>query len=192
MTNGDGIAGFGGDAQLLVVKAGPGDGTFTDVDEAAGITYAIDHGARIINLSFGGAGTTSIERNAVRYAIDHGALVVAAAGNEFGRGNPVEYPAALLQPVGSDGAGGAGLSVGASTQTGHAGPFLEHRLVDLARGARGERLRRPVVAVARVDVPALAAARLAERRLRLLERHLVRGAAGRRSGRARLGARTRS
>ena len=118
VTNGEGIAGFGGDAQLLVVKAGPGDGTFTDVDEAAGITYAIDHGARIVNLSFGGAGTTSIERNAVRYAIDHGALVVAAAGNEFGVGNPVEYPAALLQPVGSDGAGGAGLSVGASTQTG--------------------------------------------------------------------------
>jgi subtilisin family serine protease len=118
VTNGEGIAGFGGDAQLLVVKAGPGDGTFTDVDEAAGITYAIDHGARIINLSFGGSGTTSIERNAVHYAIDHGALVVAAAGNEFGRGNPVEYPAALLQPVGSDGAGGAGLSVGASTQAG--------------------------------------------------------------------------
>ncbi|HYA09403.1 MAG TPA: S8 family serine peptidase, partial [Gaiellaceae bacterium] len=118
VTNGDGIAGFGGDAQLLVIKAGAGDGSFTDVDEAAGILYAIDHGARIVNLSFGGAGTTSIERNAIRYAIDHGALVVAAAGNEFGRGNPVEYPAALLQPVGSDGAGGAGLAVGASTQTG--------------------------------------------------------------------------
>jgi subtilisin family serine protease len=118
VTNGDGIAGFGGDAQLLVVKAGPGDGTFTDVDEAAGILYAIDHGARILNLSFGGAGTTSIEKNAIRYAIDHGALVVAAAGNEFGQGNPVEYPAALLQPVGSNGTGGAGLSVGASTQTG--------------------------------------------------------------------------
>ena len=118
VTNGDGIAGFGGDAQLLVVKAGAADGTFTDVDEAAGILYAIAHGAQIINLSFGGAGTTSIERNAIQYAFDHGALVVAAAGNEFDRGNPVEYPAALLQPVGSDGAGGAGLAVGASTQAG--------------------------------------------------------------------------
>ncbi len=123
VTNGDGIAGFGGDAQLLVVKAGTGDGTFTDVDEAAGIMYAIDHGAKIINLSFGGPGTTSIERNAIAYAIGHGALVVAAAGNEFQQRNPVEYPAALLQPVGSDGAGGAGLAVGASTQTGSRAAF---------------------------------------------------------------------
>ena len=118
MTNGEGIAGFGGDAQLLVVKAGSADGTFTDVDEAAGILYAIDHGARIVNLSFGGPGTTPIERHAIQYAIDHGALVVAAAGNEYAQGNPVEYPAALLQPVGSDGAGGAGLAVGASNQAG--------------------------------------------------------------------------
>jgi len=118
VTNGDGMAGFGGDAQLLVVKAGSDDGTFTDVDEAAAIMYAIDHGAQIINLSFGGPGTTPIERHAIQYAIGHGALVVAAAGNEFGQGNPVEYPAALLQPVGSDGAGGAGLSVGASNQVG--------------------------------------------------------------------------
>jgi len=118
VTNGEGIAGFGGDAQLLVVKAGTADGTFTDVDEAAGVLYAIDHGARIVNLSFGGPGTTPIERHAIQYAIDHGALVVAAAGNEYAQGNPVEYPAALLQPVGSDGAGGAGLAVGASSQSG--------------------------------------------------------------------------
>ena len=118
VTDGDGMDGFGGDAQLLVVKAGSDGGTFTDVDEAAGIMYAIDHGAKIVNLSFGGPGTTPIERNAIRYAFKQGALVVAAAGNEYGQGNPVEYPAALLQPVGSDGAGGAGLSVGASNQAG--------------------------------------------------------------------------
>ena len=52
---------------------------------------------------------------AVRYAQRHGALIVAAAGNEFHEGNPIEYPAALLQPRGSYGRGGSGLSVGAST-----------------------------------------------------------------------------
>ena len=123
VTNGDGIAGAGGDAQLLVVKAGSNDGTFTDVDEAAGILYAVDHGARIVNLSFGGAGTSAIERNAIRYAIDHGVLVVAAVGNEYQMGNPVEYPAALLQPVGSNGAGGAGLAVTASTAVGTRAKF---------------------------------------------------------------------
>ena len=45
-------------------------------------------------------------------------LVVAAIGNEYEFGNPVEYPAALLQPVGSNGRGGVGLSVGASTTEG--------------------------------------------------------------------------
>jgi len=122
-TNGEGIAGFGGDAQLLVVKADEGDGTFTDVDEAAGILYAVAHGARILNLSLGSPQTSPVERSAIRYAVDHGVLVVAAAGNAYGQGNPVVYPAALLQPVGSDGAGGAGLAVGASTPAGTRASF---------------------------------------------------------------------
>ena len=114
-TNGEGIAGFGGDARLIVIKAGPGDGSFSDVDESNAIVYAVDHGARIINLSLGGPATSTTERKAIDYATSHGALVVAAAGNEYQDGNPIEYPAALLQPVGSKGVGGLGLAVGAST-----------------------------------------------------------------------------
>jgi subtilisin family serine protease len=123
ITNDDGIAGSGGDVQLLVVKSGSDRGSFTDMDEAAGITYAIDHGARIINLSVGGATTSTTERKAIQYAIDHGALVVAAVGNEYDAGNPVEYPAALLQPVGSNGVGGAGLAVTASSTDGRRATF---------------------------------------------------------------------
>src|SRR5206468_5240242 len=119
----DGFAGAGGDAQLLVVKSGSDGGSFTDVDEAAGITYAIDHGARILNLSVGGPSTSTTERRAVRYAVDHGALVVAAVGNEYAQKNPVEYPAALLQPAGSNGVGGNGLAVTASTSEGKRAAF---------------------------------------------------------------------
>jgi subtilisin family serine protease len=118
VTNGDGIAGFGGDAQLMVIKAGSGDGSFTDLDEASAIVYAVDHGARIINLSLGGPSTSTTERKAIDYATSHGTLVVAAAGNEYQDGNPAEYPAALLQPLGSRGVGGRGLAVGASTMSG--------------------------------------------------------------------------
>lgn len=121
--NNEGIAGFGGDAQLLMVKAvGAGD-SFSDVDESAAIVYAVDHGAKIINLSIGGEGTSPLEQRAIEYAASHNVLLVAAAGNEYEDGNPVEYPAAALQPVGSKGQGGIGLSVAASTIAGKRASF---------------------------------------------------------------------
>jgi subtilisin family serine protease len=123
VTNSEGIAGFGGDARLLAVQVAEPDGSITDVDEAAGIVYAVRHGAKIINLSLGGMETSPLERRAVRYAERHGVLLVAAAGNEFHDGNPVEYPAALLQPARSHGRGGVGLSVGASTRKGERAYF---------------------------------------------------------------------
>jgi subtilisin family serine protease len=116
--NGEGISGFGGDAKLLVLQAIDSDGYVTDVDEAAAIVYAVRHGAKIINLSIGGTETSKVERRAIRYAARHGVLIVAAAGNEHDQGNPVEYPAALLQPVGSRGHGGIGLAVGATNMDG--------------------------------------------------------------------------
>ena len=122
-TNGDGMAGVGGDAGLMVVQAGGVGGAFTDYDEAAAIVYAVDHGARIINLSLGGPTTSSVERRAVEYAVSKGVLLVAAVGNGYLRGNAVEYPAALLQPIGSNGIGGPGLSVAASTSHGDRAPF---------------------------------------------------------------------
>jgi subtilisin family serine protease len=114
------VAAYGGDARILVIKAGSSSGAFTDAAEAAAIRYAVAHDARIINLSIGGRSTSKTERAAVRFAVSHGVLVVTASGNDHGMGNPVEYPAALLQPVGSDGDGGSGLVVAASQQGGRA------------------------------------------------------------------------
>jgi serine protease len=122
-SNGDGVAGSSGDARLLIVQAADRQGSVTDLDEAAAIVYAVKHGARIINLSLGGPTTSTVERRAIDYAAAHGVLLVAAVGNSYRSGNPVEYPAALLQPVGSRGVGGRGLSVGASTRSGARAPF---------------------------------------------------------------------
>jgi subtilisin family serine protease len=107
-------AAYSGDARLLIVKAGSSSGAFTDEAESTAIRYAVAHGARIINLSIGGPTTSKVERAAVRFAVAHGVLVVTASGNDYGFGNPVEYPAALVQPVGSNGAGGTGLVVAAA------------------------------------------------------------------------------
>ncbi|MEP7335784.1 MAG: S8 family serine peptidase [Actinomycetota bacterium] len=122
-TNGEGIAGFSGDANLLVVRTSTGRDGLTDVDEAAAIVYAVDQGARVINLSFGGPSTSTTERRAIDYAAEHGVLLIAAIGNDFRNGNPVHYPAALLQPVSSRGHGGRGLAVGASRRDGTRAAF---------------------------------------------------------------------
>ena len=158
-TNGDGIAGVGGDAGLMVVQAGGVGGAFTDVDEAAAIVYAVDHGAKIVNLSLGGPTTSSIERRAVDYAVSKGVLLVAAIGNGYLRGNAVEYPAALLQPIGSNGVGGRGLSVAASTPQGSPSAVLEHRLACLSRRARHRCLQRCLLRVVALELPAHGARR---------------------------------
>lgn len=120
-----GVAGFGGAARLLIVKVSD-SATFNDVDVAAGIVYAVRHGARVINLSVAGREPSLVEKAALQFAARRGVLVVAAAGNDGLKGDPPEYPAALLQPIGSNGVGGLGLSVGASDASGIRAGFSEY------------------------------------------------------------------
>jgi len=117
-TNGEGVAGFGGDAKLLDVQAARVDGTITDVDSAAAIVYAVDHGADIINMSYGGPTPSTTEQNAIGYAAGHGVLLVAAAGNDGAGTNLPMYPAAFLQPLLSNGQGGVGLAVASTDVSG--------------------------------------------------------------------------
>ncbi|MCC7360335.1 MAG: S8 family serine peptidase [Anaerolineales bacterium] len=93
--NGVGIAGMNWNAPLLAVRVLDDGGSGTDGEVAAGIVYATDMGATIINLSLGALFTdptygTALE-DAVNYAYNQGVLVVAAAGNYGAAG--VLYPA---------------------------------------------------------------------------------------------------
>jgi subtilisin family serine protease len=92
--NGLGIAGMAPNVRLMPVKVldDSGSGGYDAV--AAGIEYAVDNGAKIINLSLGGSSPSNTMYNAVRYAYDHNVLVLAAAGNYAQSGNPIVYPAA--------------------------------------------------------------------------------------------------
>ncbi|MEV5197500.1 type VII secretion-associated serine protease mycosin [Streptomyces sp. NPDC053720] len=56
------------------------------------IRYAVDHGAKVINISLGTYAGSQVLTDAVRYALDNGSLVFAAAGNNGEGANLVEYP----------------------------------------------------------------------------------------------------
>jgi thermitase len=87
-----GIIGVAPNAWLMPIKSLDSTGAGTYADVAQGIVYATDHGARVINLSLGGAVDSSTLLTAVTYALDHGIVLVAAAGND---GFSVQaYPAA--------------------------------------------------------------------------------------------------
>jgi subtilisin family serine protease len=87
-----GIAGVAWDASVLPVKVLNSHGAGTDLQIAAGIVWAVDHGANIVNLSLRGFAPGTALCDTVSYATSKGALVVAAAGND-GTGAPI-YPAA--------------------------------------------------------------------------------------------------
>src|SRR3954462_7656092 len=89
--NGLGGSGLCPQCSVMPVKVANATGQATELDVASGITWAADHGARVINLSLGGTFGATVA-DAVRYATAKGTLVVAAAGNN-GNSNPF-YPAA--------------------------------------------------------------------------------------------------
>jgi serine protease len=64
-----------------------------DADVIAGIRWAADNGADVINISLGGTDPSPSYRDAFRYAVDRGAFIAIAAGNDAEDGNPSVYPA---------------------------------------------------------------------------------------------------
>ncbi len=119
--NARGIAGAGWGARILPVKVLNSYGSGWDSDVAAGIVWAADRGAGVINLSLGGPADSPVLREAVAYAVGRGSVVVAAAGNE-GDAAP-HYPAAIPDVI----------AVSATRRTGEAWISTSHGpWVDLA------------------------------------------------------------
>jgi len=95
--NHEGQAGMCWKCSVMPVKVLDRNGSGPTSTIAAGIVWAVTHGARVINLSLGGAGTTQVLQDAVVFAASKGVLVVAAAGNS---GSSTKfYPAAYADAL---------------------------------------------------------------------------------------------
>lgn len=83
--NSIGTSGVAWRASLMSLKILDSDGYGELADEVEAIRYAVDNGARIINMSLGGTcgdAPSSAEYEAIRYAKDNNVLVVIASGND--------------------------------------------------------------------------------------------------------------
>jgi len=81
--NGIGLNGVANNAKLMSVRAVP-DGDERDKDVALAIRYAVDNGAKVVNMSFGKSWSPNPEWvfDAIKYAEKHDVLLVHAAGND--------------------------------------------------------------------------------------------------------------
>jgi subtilisin family serine protease len=138
--NSSGVLGLAYSSQLLVAKVVAPDGTIPLKAEAAGIRWAVDQGARVVNLSFGAVRDpdnpafdtySKIEADAVDYAVKRGAVVVAAVGNsDAAYTSPWPYaswPSALPHVIG----------VGALTRSGKVPNFSDEDQVFVDMAAPG-------------------------------------------------------
>ena len=111
--NAEGVAGMAPSAELLVAKVVGPDGSIDIPAEARAIRWAVDEGARVINMSLGGLRDprdperdtfSPVEEAALAYAHRHGVVVVAAVGNaDAAPSEPwpyASYPAALPHVLG--------------------------------------------------------------------------------------------
>jgi subtilisin family serine protease len=143
LNNGIGIAGLAPSAELLVAKVVTSSRAIPVEAEAKAIRWAVENGARVINMSLGGVRDpldpgrdtfSRLEADAVAYAVSNGAVVVAAVGNgDQSPSSPwpyASYPAALPHVLG----------VSAVAETGAVPKFSNRDKIFNDLAAPGERI----------------------------------------------------
>ncbi|MFB6710116.1 type VII secretion-associated serine protease mycosin [Streptomyces sp. NPDC056333] len=105
---GDGAFGLAPGSKILPIRmrddigrvnGATGDANFNR-DLPIAIRFAVDHGAKVINISLGnGTGSRQVS-DAVKYALENGSLIFSAVGNSGDEANAVEYPAGTPGVVG--------------------------------------------------------------------------------------------
>ncbi|MDO8657952.1 MAG: S8 family peptidase [Candidatus Levybacteria bacterium] len=102
-----GVTGINWNVKIMAVKVCTSSGSCDNSATTQGIQYAADNGAKVINMSLGGAPScaqTPMVQDAINYAINKGVTVVVAAGND-------RQDASYYNPASCNGV----ITVGAST-----------------------------------------------------------------------------
>jgi len=79
--NAIGIAGLAYGCRIMNLRAGTSRGFLEEDDVASAVVYAVENGARVINMSFGDVVASPLLHDVVQYATTRNCVVVASAGN---------------------------------------------------------------------------------------------------------------
>ena len=131
-----GIAGVAHGVTVLPVKVSSNSTTIYSSDLISGIRFAVNAGAKVINMSVGGLSSSYAEQEAINYAISKGCILVSASGN----GGNLPYADQKSYPASYEGV----ISVASCTPDGERSLFSQYNdMVDVA--APGELITVPVV-----------------------------------------------
>jgi subtilisin family serine protease len=97
VNNNQGVAGMTWYNPVLPVKVLDASGAGSTYNVAQGLIWAVDHGAKVINMSLGNYADANFLHDAVKYAYDHDVVLVSASGNDNTDrpGYPAAYPEVL-------------------------------------------------------------------------------------------------
>ena len=87
------IAAVAPDAMIMPLRVFDDQGNAEAFTIARAIRYAVQHGANVINMSFGMTSESSVVKQAIKFAVDHDVTVVASAGNN--NSSAPQFPAAF-------------------------------------------------------------------------------------------------
>jgi len=127
--NNVGVAGMAFNVKIMPVKMIPTDWDdawdapypYGSSTAARAIRYAVDNGARVMNLSFGAKAPNQATFDAMQYAIGKGAFLVVSAGNEGDAQNVATWPASYCKDL------AGAISVAALDFNYQRAPYSTHR-----------------------------------------------------------------
>ena len=76
-----GVAGVAWESRIMPLRVSDANGNAMTSAMASAVTWAADHGARVVNISFAGVAASATVTSAARYANSKGTVVIAGAGN---------------------------------------------------------------------------------------------------------------